>query len=264
MWGNGSEKQSEFFLSPKRLWHTVDSNVRNQMVIRAVNQHCDMLLVPNGPDNSTLLDFWQWAFSDLCDDDLKGIFAEWLVHKLLGIVSPRRVSWANSDVVTPTRVTLEVKASSYWQSWKVIDQAGQPYAEPLYKVPVDDSKIRFGGLTARDSTSTADMTTSRSLKSQLYVFAFQHEKDIERWNAMDLSQWEFYIVRAEELVQLGGRSVSLRRLRLKHGPLTSTEFVTRATELIEQFASENDAVKMRRPLARQPIIATGLPFQGKL
>jgi hypothetical protein len=26
--------------------------------------------------NATLLDFWQWAFSDTCDDELKGIFAE--------------------------------------------------------------------------------------------------------------------------------------------------------------------------------------------
>jgi hypothetical protein len=32
---------------------------------------------------STLLDFWRWAFSDLCDDDIKGIFAEWMVITLL-------------------------------------------------------------------------------------------------------------------------------------------------------------------------------------
>jgi hypothetical protein len=25
--------------------------------------------------NATLLDFWRWAFSDMCDDDLEGIFA---------------------------------------------------------------------------------------------------------------------------------------------------------------------------------------------
>ena len=210
------------------------------MTTHAINQPADTLLGAPLLRNAKLNDFWQWAFSDLCDDDIKGVFAEWLVHKLLGVESPRRVSWANSDVVIPGRVTLEVKATSYWQSWKVIDQWGQPYAEPLYKVPADDSKIRFGGLTARDSTRTADMSTSPALKSQLYVFAFQHEKDITRWNAMDLSQWEFYVLRAEELAQIGGGSVSVKALRPRYGPLTATEFVTRANALIEQAVRERD------------------------
>jgi hypothetical protein len=51
--------------------------------------------------DASLLDFWRWAFSDLCDDDVKGIFAEWLVVKLMGIPQVRRVSWANSDLITP-------------------------------------------------------------------------------------------------------------------------------------------------------------------
>ena len=32
----------------------------------------------------TLLDFWRWAFSDICDDDIKGILAEWMMGTLLG------------------------------------------------------------------------------------------------------------------------------------------------------------------------------------
>ena len=57
---------------------------------------------------------------------------------------------------------------------------------------------------------------------------------------MDLSQWEFYVVRAEELAQIGSRTVSLSKLRPKYGPLTSTEFVTRAKTLIEQVARESN------------------------
>ncbi len=186
------------------------------MSTHAINEQSDTLLGPPSLQNVALVDFWRWAFSDLCDDDIKGIFAEWLVHKLLGVESSRRVSWANSDVVTAGLVTLEVKATSYWQSWKVINQHGQPYAKPLYEVPADDSKVRFGGLAARDSTRAADMSTSPVLKSQLYVCAFQHEKDITRWNAMDLSQWEFYILRAQELAQIGGGSVSVKALRTRY------------------------------------------------
>ena len=211
------------------------------MTTHTVNQPTDSLLGAPSLTNATLFEFWQWAFSDLCDDDIKGFFAEWLVHRLLGVESTRRVSWANSDVVTSNLVTIEVKATSYWQSWKVIDQYGQAHVEQKYKVPADDSKIRFGSLTARDSTSTVDMSTSRLLKSQLYVFAFQHERDITRWNAMDLSQWEFYVLRAGELVEIGGRTVSVKRLRTRCQPLSAAEFVARAKSLIEQIARERDA-----------------------
>lgn len=210
------------------------------MTTHAINQPGDTLLGAPPLRNGTLVDFWQWAFSDLCDDDIKGIFAEWLVHKLLGVESRRRISWANNDVVTPNQVTLEVKTTSYWQSWKVIDEYGQPYAEPLYKVPADDSKIRFSGLKARDSATPAGMSTAPALKSQLYVFAFQHEKDITRWNAMDLSQWEFYVLQAEELAQIGGRSVSIKALRTRCSPLTAAEFVTRANTLIKQLVARRD------------------------
>ena len=189
---------------------------------------------------ASLLNFWRWAYGDLCDDEIKGIFAEWLVYKLLGVASPRRIGWANSDVVTSIGVRIEVKAASYWQSWKLIDGNGLPHAKPLYAIP-PDSKIRFAGLTARDGANVADRSTPRTLKSQMYVFAFQHEKKIDHWDAMDLSQWEFYVVRAEELGQFGGRTVPLTKLRPKYGPLSATEFVSRANHLIERLARESNA-----------------------
>jgi hypothetical protein len=40
---------------------------------------------------ATVLDFWRWAFGDLCHNNLRGIFAEWLVAQLLGIDLPRPV-----------------------------------------------------------------------------------------------------------------------------------------------------------------------------
>jgi hypothetical protein len=63
--------------------------------------------------DASLLDFWCWAFTDLCDDDVKGIFVEWLVVKALAIPQVRRVSWANSDLITAEKVRIEVKASAF-------------------------------------------------------------------------------------------------------------------------------------------------------
>ena len=77
------------------------------------------------------------------------------------------------------------------------------------------------------------MKTERALKSDLYVFAFQHERDILRWNAMDLSQWEFYLLAAAELATLApGQTVSLAKLRSIQKPLTAAAFVQVAAEII--------------------------------
>jgi hypothetical protein len=186
-------------------------------------------------DRHSLLDFWRWAFGDLCDDDVKGIFAEWMVLKLLGIPGARRISWVNSDIITPNQVRIEVKATSYWQSWKLLGEDGVEYPSPLYK-PALDSQIRFGGLRARNAVSVAERAASRSLKSHLYVFAFQHQKDVVEWNAMDLSQWEFYILPASEVEQIGGRSVSLPALRSKQAPLNADAFIEVARKLIDDCA----------------------------
>ncbi|HEV2462643.1 MAG TPA: hypothetical protein VGT04_02470 [Acidobacteriaceae bacterium] len=161
---------------------------------------------------TSLLDFWKWAFSDLCDDDLKGIFAEWIVLRLLQIQSVRRVSWANSDIITVGGARIEIKASSYWQSWKLLDETGALRPTPIHPIS-SEAQIRFAGLKARNATDIADIHDPRLYKSDIYIFAFQREKDIEGWNAMDLSQWEFYALPVAAVSALGWSSISLPMLR---------------------------------------------------
>ncbi len=212
------------------------------MPTHSLNRPTDSVF--NGPHlhDATLIDFWQWAMADLCDDDVKGFFAEWLIHKLLGVASNRRVSWANNDLVTASNVTIEIKATSYWQSWKVLNASGEALVQRKYGA-TNESAIRFNGLRARDSTSVVDMSTTKGLKSQIYVFAFQHETDIVRWNAMDLGQWEFHVLRAEKLASLApGSSVSLKKLRSVQAPLTAAEFVGVASNLIQIVAAERNEV----------------------
>ena len=177
--------------------------------------------------NSSLLDFWMWAFRDLCDDDLKGIFAEWIVLKLLNIPGTQRCSWANNDLVTPSGVTIEVKASAHWQSWKLLDGQAVLRQAPLRPMTRAE-KVIFGGLQARDATGI-DPKSARTHKSQLYVFAFEHERDTLRWNAMDLTQWEFFILPASKL---SGRSIKLSELRRNFKRLSADEFPDEAASLI--------------------------------
>lgn len=184
-------------------------------------------------EESSLSNFLVWAFSDLCDDVIKGIFAEWTVAKILDIPTTRRYEWANSDLVSLGGVRIEIKASSYWQSWKAIQGDGTP--RDLNEYPIQpDSKIRFSGLMAKD-TINHHLDKSPRLKSDIYIFCFQFEKNYDHWNAMDLSQWEFYFVAAQELKY---KSASLAWLKKQNfGPLSPTELKRKYLEFEKTYNS---------------------------
>ena len=68
-------------------------------------------------ENATVLDFWRWAFSNLQMNDVRGVFAEWIVAKLLNIPLNVRDPWSEWDLITRDGVRIEVKASAYLQAW---------------------------------------------------------------------------------------------------------------------------------------------------
>jgi len=183
-----------------------------------------------------VLDFWAWALGDLCDDDVKGWFAEWMVARLLGVPTARRISWANSDLITREGVRIEVKSTSYWQSWKLIDEFGWQRSEPTHKVP-EDRAIGFGGLQARDALATSKGSDTVMHKSDLYVFALQHEKDQERWNALDLAQWEFYMLPVDEVRRFTTTRIGLLALRAKQAPLSAAALSQVGRRMIAEVAA---------------------------
>jgi hypothetical protein len=181
----------------------------------------------------TVLDFWQWAFSDLCDDDIKGWFAEWLVGKLLKIPMTRRISWADSDLIigTPEKnLGIEVKSTAYYQSWKLVNE----YGESVIPKPLkNDARqtLRFSGLMAKTAIKPAVASDKRVHKSDLYVFALEKHMDYETWDALDITQWEFFLATKEQLSDKP--SVTIRQLEeMGAGPLTAYEFSVRGREEI--------------------------------
>jgi hypothetical protein len=169
------------------------------------------------PEDVRVEDFWRWAFSDLLEDYLKGIFAEWMVGVLLGLPmrEHHRLEFLRYDLPVSSRL-VEVKATAYWQSWKVLDENGSPKLFPK-KPATPDGRVSFGGLKTKKGEYKAD----------LYVFCFQRERELERWNALDLNQWEFYVLRREALERLGTRSIKLKKLRALSPQMTAREFQER-------------------------------------
>ncbi|MES2569918.1 MAG: hypothetical protein V4710_07660 [Verrucomicrobiota bacterium] len=184
------------------------------------------------PENATLLHFWKWAFGDLCDDDLKGYFAEWMVRVLMGLPLTRRVSWADSDIITPCGLRIEVKSSAYWQSWKLVNEDGTRKPMPP---PVDPArkKVVFGGLRSGTSVDTSPQLTAPAFKSDIYVFCLHTQTDPTAWDAWQLSHWEFYALTRTELEERGiGKSITLGVLRKLCPMMTAAEFRTRMQALL--------------------------------
>jgi hypothetical protein len=67
-------------------------------------------------------DFWRWAFGNLNEDTLKGIFAEWLVGRMLGLDMRlgARNGGANSDLILDDGTRIEVKSAAYWQFYSLL------------------------------------------------------------------------------------------------------------------------------------------------
>jgi hypothetical protein len=190
------------------------------------------------PANATLLDFWQWAFGDICDDDLKGYFAEWMVCRLIGLPQPRRVSWADSDLITPKGTRIEVKASAYWQSWKLVNEDGSRKPIPP-AVDAAKTRISFRGLMSGPSVSPVSEPRVARFKSVIYVFCLHAQTDATAWDAWQLSHWQFHVLTLVQLQHDGvGSSISLARVRKLCPPMTAQEFQRHMRQLITSIEAE--------------------------
>ena len=65
-----------------------------------------------------LTDFWSWSQSDLLNNTLRGILAEYIVRQDLGIEKPTRTEWDTYDLETKDGIKIEIKSAAYLQSWK--------------------------------------------------------------------------------------------------------------------------------------------------
>jgi hypothetical protein len=127
-----------------------------------------------------LLGFWQWSASDLVENTVRGVLAEYLVAKALGVdVSGPRDGWAPYDLSTPEGVKVEVKSSAYLQSWRQTR-----LSTPTFRIP---------RTTAWDSDTDSGENGPKR-QADVYVFAVLAHRDKATLNPLDLPQWDFYVL----------------------------------------------------------------------
>lgn len=133
----------------------------------------------NGNNIATVLDFWRWAHSDLVANAERGIFAEFIVSRALGIQSSHRVEWDSYDLQTSDGIKIEVKSSGYIQTWN---------QKRL-------SSLQFGIQPTKKWNRQKNIYEKEKIRqSDIYVFCVHKHKEQETVNPLDLSQWDFYVL----------------------------------------------------------------------
>lgn len=150
-------------------------------------------------------DFWAWAVSNLRENVVRSMLAEYLVALAVGARNATRVEWDAYDVLTPDDIRVEVKSSSSIQAWK---------QKSL-------SRIVFSGLSGRLLMADGRYSTEPSLNADVYVFAVLEATDHTDYHPLDTTHWSFWVLPAAHLRVLNQRSVSLATIRTLAGePIT--------------------------------------------
>lgn len=126
----------------------------------------------------SIVDFWAWSQSDLVENRNRGILAEFLVMKALGIERPTRLEWDEVDLITENGIKVEVKSAAYIQSWK----------------QTRFSTISFDISPRSKLLPDNNYTNEKFRPADVYIFCLLHHKNQATIHPTNLDQWTFYVV----------------------------------------------------------------------
>ncbi len=176
-------------------------------------------------EGQTLGDFWAWGYSNVLTNNLRGVFAEFLVGTALDAVGGTRTEWDAFDVLyggarIKKEAKIEVKSSAYLQSW----QQEKP------------STISFGvGERYAFDPATNDWMPEKGRVADLYVFCvYREKKDRDPAKVLDLSRWSFYVVSTKVINgELGTqKTVVLSRIAALTDPVPYSRLKERVDEAL--------------------------------
>ena len=145
-----------------------------------------------------LAEFWRWSVSDLVSNATRGILAEFIVARAIGMDSCCvRDEWGACDLIMAGDVKIEVKSTAYVQSWYQ-----KRYSRTSFSIAKSRAWDRNTNETAAESRRQADV----------YVFAVLAHRDKATVDPLDMSQWRFYVVPTRALEARNQQSITLRSL----------------------------------------------------
>ncbi len=159
----------------------------------------------SGPKSFNVLEFWQYGFSSLNSNVLRGALAEFIVENALKLNNDIdvRSPWGDYDVLYQDK-KIEVKCCSYIQDW---DQN-------------DYSIIKWSGLKATELyysdavKKQSELSRVADYKSDIYVLALFKHQVHATLDILDMDQWCFFVLSKDQIKEISknGTSVSMSRL----------------------------------------------------
>jgi hypothetical protein len=154
----------------------------------------------------SVMEFWQYGFSSLNSNVLRGALAEFIIENALkdNAEIEVRSPWGDYDVLYKEK-KIEVKCCSYIQDW---DQNKL-------------STIQWSGLKAKQLyyseavTKLSELNTLSDYKSDIYILALFKHQEHASLDILDMNQWCFWVLPKEKIKEISknGNSVSLVKLQ---------------------------------------------------
>ena len=157
------------------------------------------------PLGFTLLDFWQFQFSNIWD--LQEHIAEFLVAKALGLDKPfNRSGWTPFDILYKEK-RIEVKESGYFYSWQ---KEGKTTNRRTFGIPQTYTRDKDGNIVLN-----SDGAYLKERQNDIYVFCLNKGKTKEESNPLELEHWEFYVVSTKVINEICGanKTISLSKVQ---------------------------------------------------
>lgn len=173
----------------------------------------------------TLKEYWSWAYSDVLNNTIRGVFAEFLVMRALDIPMSYRREWDAYDLISSRGLRLEIKSSAYIQSWK----------QKAY------STIRFGIQPSKGwNAATGEISSDKKRQADVYIFCVLQEHNPSTVNPLELSQWIFYVVETSTLnkTNKAQKTITLSSLLKLHPIVTDYVHLKEVIGLLEDKISQ--------------------------
>ncbi len=168
-----------------------------------------------GQKKFSVLEFWQYGFSSLNSNVLRGALAEFIVENALkdSMEIEVRSPWGDYDVLYKGK-KIEVKCCSYIQDW-------------------DQNKlttIQWSGLKAKELyyseavTKLSELNKLADYKSDIYVLALFKHQEHATLDILDMDQWCFYVLSKEMLREISKDRSSVSLVLLKKNNIEPISF----------------------------------------
>ena len=170
-----------------------------------------------------LLEFWQWALSDLMDNTNRALLGEYLVAAACGCDAGVKDVWASHDLQSSQGVKIEVKTTSRIQAW-----AQSKLSPPSFSIR-----------KTRSWNAEKGSYDERLLRhSDVYVFCVLAHEDQATIDPLDTSQWDFYVVPTRVLAERHEKQKNISLGAVKNLPCRKTGY-RKLAEAVREAAANN-------------------------